>query len=78
LASVDYVVVFSEDTPLKTIQRIKLDILVKGSDWDKGKIVGADFVSASGGSVIRIPLLQGRSTTNLIEKVAKTFSRQRR
>ncbi len=78
LASVDYVVVFSEDTPLKTIQRIKPDVLVKGSDWDKGKIVGADIVFASGGSVVRVPLLQGRSTTNLIEKVAKTFSGKRR
>jgi len=78
LASVDYVVIFNEDTPLKTIQRLKPDVLAKGSDWSKGAIVGSDVVCASGGSVVRLPLLEGRSTTNLIKKIAKTYVCKRR
>ena len=73
LESVDYAVLFSGDTPIRLIRSIKPDILIKGSDWDKAGIVGADFVSSYGGKVETVRLLNGRSTTNLIKKIAKNF-----
>ena len=69
LASVDYVVFFSENTPQKVIQKIQPDILVKGSDWSISKIVGAGFVQAKGGKVKSLKFLQGRSTTKLLQKI---------
>ena len=71
LQSVDYAVLFKEKTPLKVIKLLKPDILVKGADWDKNNIVGADYVARTGGRVYTIKLIKGRSTTNLIEKIAK-------
>lgn len=72
LESVDYVTIFNEATPLKTIKLIKPDILVKGSDW-KGNIIGSDFVKNSGGRVETVKLVKGLSTSNLIRKIAKNF-----
>src|SRR3990170_3830636 len=63
---VDYVVLFREPTPVKLIQAIKPDILVKGSDWAAKDIVGSDVVKKTGGRIRRIPLVKGRSTTNII------------
>jgi rfaE bifunctional protein nucleotidyltransferase chain/domain len=73
LESVDYVVLFREVTPLKTIETLKPDILVKGSDWDRKDIVGSDYVKRHAGEVVTIKLLSGRSTTNLIKKIARKF-----
>ncbi len=73
LESVDYAVLFKEDTPLKTIEAIKPDILIKGGDWKKNKIVGADFVSSYGGKIITVKLAKGRSSTNLIKKIVDKF-----
>jgi D-beta-D-heptose 7-phosphate kinase/D-beta-D-heptose 1-phosphate adenosyltransferase len=73
LASVDYVVLFNADTPLEIIKQIKPDILIKGADWKKNNIVGADFVARQGGQVFTIPLVNNRSTTNLIKKIAQAF-----
>ena len=70
LESVDYTVLFKEKTPLKLIETLKPDILVKGSDWDKNNIIGANFVLNHGGRVLTIKLTVGRSTTNLIKKAA--------
>jgi len=72
LESVDFVTIFDQETPLKLIETLKPDVLVKGADWDKSKIVGADAVLKNGGKVYRIKLAPGRSTTNLIKKIAKT------
>lgn len=70
LASVDYIAIFNEDTPLDLIKKIKPDILVKGSDWkDKGGIVGEEFVKKNGGKVSYIELLPNISTSLIIEKV---------
>lgn len=69
LESVDYVVLFNEDTPLELIRQIQPDILVKGADWKKNKIIGADIVRKNKGRVITIKLSPGRSTTNLIKKI---------
>lgn len=71
LESVDYVVIFGQDTPLEVIKAVKPDILVKGADWQVAEIAGADFIIAGGGKVVRIKLLKGRSTTNLIKKIVK-------
>lgn len=73
LESVDYVVLFGEDSPLKVIRTLEPDILIKGADWQKLKIVGADFVIGGGGRVATLKLAKGRSTTNLIKKIAKGF-----
>ena len=76
LESVDYVVLFGEDTPLETIMMIKPDILIKGADWNKDKIIGADFVAGYGGKVTTIKLAKGRSTTNLIKKIVKAHEKK--
>lgn len=75
LASVDFVLLFNDDNPLKLIMALKPDILIKGADWNKKKIVGADFVESYGGNVATINLVKGRSTSALIEKIVKNFSR---
>ncbi len=68
LQVVDLVVIFSEETPLKLIETINPDILVKGGDYKIDQIVGSAHVKASGGQVITIPLLEGFSTTGIISK----------
>lgn len=73
LESVDYVVLFKEETPFKIIRALKPDILVKGADWNKEDIVGADFVLKNGGKVYTLKLVKGLSTTNLIKKIAKLY-----
>ena len=75
LTCVDYVVAFNEDTPYAVIQKIRPDILVKGADWNKKKIVGADVVTGYGGKVATISFIKGRSTTSIINKIANTYKR---
>jgi D-beta-D-heptose 7-phosphate kinase/D-beta-D-heptose 1-phosphate adenosyltransferase len=67
------VVLFKEVNPLKVIKALKPDILVKGSDWKKKRIVGADFVESYGGRVITIKLVKGRSTSAIIQKITRLF-----
>ncbi len=66
---VDYVVEFSDDTPKKLIQIIKPDFLIKGGDYKKKNVVGNDIVSSYGGETIIIPLIDGLSSTNTINKL---------
>ena len=68
LGAVDYTVIFTEDTPLKLIETVKPDILVKGGDWKIEQIVGSDFVIQNGGKVMSLQFVDGKSTTKLIEK----------
>lgn len=68
LEMVNYVCVFDEDTPLEAILRIRPDILVKGADW-VDHIVGQPEVEGWGGTVVAIPLIAGKSTTGIIERV---------
>jgi D-glycero-beta-D-manno-heptose 1-phosphate adenylyltransferase len=68
LVMVDAVVLFEEDTPLELIKAIMPDILVKGGDYTIDQIVGAKEVIANGGRVIINPVLEGFSTTNIIEQ----------
>lgn len=69
LASVDYVVIFSERTPQRLISYVMPDVLIKGTDWAEGAIVGAAAVRRAGGRVIRLPLVKGRSTSQLIARI---------
>ncbi len=66
---VDYVVVFDTDTPLEMIKLIRPDILVKGGDYKVEEIVGYEEVTNYGGQVLTIPLVPGKSTTSIIEKI---------
>ncbi len=66
LEAVDSVCVFSQDTPLELIKIVKPDILVKGADYKNKEVVGSEYA----GKVVLFPLLKGRSTTNLINKMS--------
>ena len=69
MEAVDCVVLFEEDTPLQVIQILEPDVLVKGSDYTRATIVGADFIEARGGRVVRVPLVSGFSTTAIVERL---------
>lgn len=71
LLMVDAVVIFEEDTPLQLINALKPDVLVKGGDYTIEQIVGAKEVIANGGRVVINPIVEGYSTTNIIEKLKK-------
>lgn len=74
---VDYVIIFDEETPLKLIETLQPDVLVKGGDYDPNVedpdnpsyIVGSDVIKKIGGEVVAIPFLEGYSTTSLIDKI---------
>ena len=68
LACVDAVAIFDEATPADIIKRIQPDVLVKGADWGPDNIVGRETVEARGGRVVRMELLRGYSTSDLIKK----------
>jgi D-beta-D-heptose 7-phosphate kinase/D-beta-D-heptose 1-phosphate adenosyltransferase len=72
LAAVDCVVLFDEDTPLELITRLQPDVLVKGADYPRDAIVGADLVESRGGRVVRVPLVQGFSTSSIVERLRAT------
>lgn len=71
LNSVDFAILFDEDTPLELIKLVKPDVLVKGGDWKPEQIVGSDFVMSYGGKVESLQFVDGKSTTSLIEKSKK-------
>ncbi len=74
LSFVDSIFIFDDDDPLKIIQHLLPDILVKGGDWEEQDIIGADVVKEAGGVVKRIPFVTGFSTTNLIQEILTLFS----
>ena len=69
LSAVDMVVIFREDTPEALLTLLRPSVLMKGADYELGEIVGGDFVQSYGGEVRRIPLREGYSTTNIIERI---------
>lgn len=73
LMAVDAVVIFNEEAPLALIQAIRPDILVKGADWETSQIAGAREVLSWGGTVKRIRLLRGRSTSNMIGRLIRAI-----
>lgn len=72
LEAVTLVTWFEDDTPLKLIQAVKPEVLVKGGDWKPDAIVGSKEVKGWGGAVHSIPLVPGRSTTSVIERIRRT------
>jgi rfaE bifunctional protein nucleotidyltransferase chain/domain len=72
LACVDCVVLFDEDTPLALIERLRPDVLVKGADYAREAIVGANEVERWGGRVVRVPLVAGVSTTQLLTRLRRS------
>lgn len=77
LAAVDYVLLFDDPTPLRLIQQLQPDILVKGEDWLPDQIVGRDLVEGRGGRVVRVPLTPGMSTTALITRILRAAGTDR-
>lgn len=69
LGFVDYVVLFDEDTPYELIKKVQPDVLVKGGDYTADQVVGKDIVEARGGRVELIQFVEGKSTTNIINKI---------
>lgn len=69
LESVDFVVVFDEDTPQDLITRLLPDVLVKGGDWSVDQIVGREEVEAAGGKVVTLPYVEGSSTSEVIKRI---------
>ncbi|MCP4352431.1 MAG: D-glycero-beta-D-manno-heptose 1-phosphate adenylyltransferase [Desulfobacterales bacterium] len=70
---VDCITVFDEPDPLKLIQTIKPDIIVKGADWAEEDIIGADFVKANGGKVERISVVPDISTSRIIQNIIRLY-----
>jgi D-beta-D-heptose 7-phosphate kinase/D-beta-D-heptose 1-phosphate adenosyltransferase len=69
LESIDYLVVFDEDTPIGLIEQVRPDVLVKGADYRKEDVVGGEFVESCGGRVALFPLVEGRSTSAMIRRI---------
>ena len=73
LEFVDFITIFEELTPLELICCLKPDILIKGGDWPEEKVVGREEVKKWGGRVAIIPEIEGKSTTNIVEKIKKLY-----
>lgn len=71
LEMVNFVVIFEEDTPLTVIKTVNPDVLAKGGDYRADQIVGADFVKQNGGEVIVLPLQEGNSSSNIVERIVR-------
>jgi D-beta-D-heptose 7-phosphate kinase/D-beta-D-heptose 1-phosphate adenosyltransferase len=69
LEAVDCVVLFDEETPLELVRELKPDVLVKGGDYAPEDIIGGDSVRSSGGRVLTVPLVEGYSTTSIVERL---------
>ena len=73
LTCVSYVVLFEEPDPLRLIEAIKPDVLVKGADWSEDEIIGAGLVRSYGGRVFRVDLVGGISTTEIIRRIVERY-----
>lgn len=71
LACVDVTLIFDEDTPLNVISLLRPDVLVKGGDWKIEEIIGGPLVQSYGGKVVSLQFVEGRSTTNIVEKISR-------
>lgn len=69
LKAIDFVEIFTEDTPLELIKSVNPQLLVKGGDWTPDQIVGSEHVLSNGGQVKSLSFKKGYSTTNIIEKI---------
>ena len=77
LASVDYVVLFDEDTPIRIIEELLPDVLVKGGDYTPASVVGRAEVERAGGQVHVIPLLPGFSSSEIAKRIRQTIASPR-
>ena len=73
LDCIDYVVLFDEDTPLRLIETLRPDILVKGGDYSREGVVGHEVVESYGGRVELVEFVDGKSTTGIIEKILQRY-----
>lgn len=73
LEFIDFVTIFDELTPLELITYLKPDVLIKGGDWPEEKVVGREEIRQWGGKVAIIPEVEGKSTTNIVEKIRKLY-----
>jgi len=78
LACVDWVISFAADTPIRLIRTLQPDVLAKGGDWALDSIVGREEVEGSGGRVVRLPIVPGIRSTQLIEKIRRRAPRRKR
>jgi rfaE bifunctional protein nucleotidyltransferase chain/domain len=69
MAAVDAVAIYDDETPLRVVEALRPAVLAKGADWPLDQIVGRAEVERMGGRVVRIPLLEGRSTTAILERI---------
>lgn len=76
LACVDHVFLFDDLTPQRIIDAVVPDVLVKGADWEADRIVGRETVERAGGTVRRIPLVEGVSTSAIIARIIERFGRR--
>lgn len=70
LSCIDYIVFFEEDTPINLIKELQPEVIVKGGDYAKETVCGADFVEQKGGKVVIVPLVKDKSTTGLIGRIS--------
>lgn len=77
LECVDAVCLFEEETPAELIMEVKPDILVKGGDYAIDEIVGRETVWENGGEVLTIPLIEGRSTSDIIKKIVSLYGKEK-
>lgn len=75
--TVDFITIFDEPDPLKLIEKVRPDILVKGQDWEKKGVIGTEFVQSYGGKVVLAPLVEGKSSTSVIEKMKSLIAKNR-
>jgi D-beta-D-heptose 7-phosphate kinase/D-beta-D-heptose 1-phosphate adenosyltransferase len=73
LESIDYLVTFDDDTPIRLIEQIKPDVLVKGADYTKEQVVGWNIVESYGGRIALAPLIDGRSTSSVIQRILEAY-----
>lgn len=73
LDCVDYVVIFDEDTPMRLLETLRPHVLVKGGDYTPDRVVGKDLVESYGGRIELVAFVDGRSTTNIIEKILQNY-----
>ena len=78
LESIDYITVFDEPDPLVLIKKVRPDVLVKGQDWEHKGVIGRQFVETCGGRVVLAPLVEGKSSTTIIQKVKSLAAKNKK
>ncbi len=73
LESIDYVISFDDDTPIPLLEAIRPEVLVKGADYSKEQVVGWEIVEGYGGRIALAPLVDGRSTSSVIQRILEAY-----